>query len=470
MNNFQKEFFMNSDKNNKFKINLNFIKNILIINIEDQNENSNIENKKYYESQFDFEFFSQNKFFKFDKFEETIEEFYYQIEKQNKNLIEESNYLNFILELPSKINNQIVLKINEIKKEENNNYLINALKLENEKLKKEINEMKQQKNNNTNIKNLDKNIYNIFFEEINKLKNEIYFLKQENKEIKNNIYYIINKYNINYDEINTYIEQQKIINFINESIFWKTFFSSETSDYYNLFTENDLKKLFLKFPPLKDDIEVEIKKIDSEISFYYGEVKKGTEEKHGRGFYIHKEHHYFFKGQFNIALEGKGIQIYESGNYYEGDIKNWMRHGKGIFYYYKLGDIYIGDWRYNNQNGYGIEYFSNGNKYEGEWKNDLADGIGIFTWKNGSKYEGTMVKNKIKGKGILKSYFGDIYEGDWDDGNQNGKGRYIFKNGNIYEGEWKNNKKNGVMKFYDKKNNKWIEELWENGVKKEKNK
>ena len=79
-----------------------------------------------------------------------------------------------------------------------------------------------------------------------------------------------------------------------------------------------------------------------------------------------------------------------------------------------------------------------------------------------------MVKNKIKGKGILKSYFGDIYEGDWDDGNQNGKGRYIFKNGNIYEGEWKNNKKNGVMKFYDKKNNKWYEELWENGVKKEK--
>ena len=36
------------------------------------------------------------------------------------------------------------------------------------------------------------------------------------------------------------------------------------------------------------------------------------------------------------------------------------------------------------RSGYGVFYYTNGTKYEGEFKNNLKEGFGIFTLDNGT--------------------------------------------------------------------------------------
>ena len=40
----------------------------------------------------------------------------------------------------------------------------------------------------------------------------------------------------------------------------------------------------------------------------------------------------------------------------------------------------------DKRKGYGIYYFYNGDRYEGEWKNDIFDGNGIFYIQNKKVY------------------------------------------------------------------------------------
>ena len=52
----------------------------------------------------------------------------------------------------------------------------------------------------------------------------------------------------------------------------------------------------------------------------------------------------------------------ENGNkYYEGEIKNDDKHGKGISYYENGNKWYEGEWLNNEWSGQGIEYYENGN-------------------------------------------------------------------------------------------------------------
>ena len=45
------------------------------------------------------------------------------------------------------------------------------------------------------------------------------------------------------------------------------------------------------------------------------------------------------------------------------------------------GDIYEGEYKDDNRNGFGIYKYSNGNRYEGEFKNDKQHGKGKITFK-----------------------------------------------------------------------------------------
>ena len=38
-------------------------------------------------------------------------------------------------------------------------------------------------------------------------------------------------------------------------------------------------------------------------------------------------------------------------------------------------------------------HFKNGDKYEGDWKNDIKEGKGIYFFNNGDKYEGDFKNN-----------------------------------------------------------------------------
>lgn len=63
--------------------------------------------------------------------------------------------------------------------------------------------------------------------------------------------------------------------------------------------------------------------------------------------------------------------------YYEGEWKNDMMNGYGI-YHYSNGDVYEGDWVNNMQNGYGKYFFTDGNRYEGDWKDHKMHGTGKY--------------------------------------------------------------------------------------------
>jgi hypothetical protein len=99
---------------------------------------------------------------------------------------------------------------------------------------------------------------------------------------------------------------------------------------------------------------------------------------------------------------------------------------------------YIGDWRDNCKEGFGIQFYKNKDKYEGMWAVDKRHGQGTY-WKNeGSKlrreYTGDWYEDKKHGRGTFFYKNGDRYDGYWVNGLPQGEGRMIYSNENIYEG------------------------------------
>lgn len=64
-------------------------------------------------------------------------------------------------------------------------------------------------------------------------------------------------------------------------------------------------------------------------------------------------------------------------------------------------ETYMGEWRNDKRNGFGISERSNGMKYEGEWVNNKRHGYGCTLFPDGSKEEGKY-KNNVLVRGIRK--------------------------------------------------------------------
>lgn len=126
---------------------------------------------------------------------------------------------------------------------------------------------------------------------------------------------------------------------------------------------------------------------------------------------------------------------------------------------------YIGDWRDNNKEGFGIQFYKNGDKYEGMWAFDKRHGQGTY-WKNeGSKlrreYTGDWYEDKKHGRGTFFYKNGDRYDGYWVNGLPQGEGRMIYASENIYEGQWHEGKRNGYG-VLTKRNGDHFEGHWVN--------
>ena len=65
-------------------------------------------------------------------------------------------------------------------------------------------------------------------------------------------------------------------------------------------------------------------------------------------------------------------------DYYIGDIKNNLKHGKGKIYYATGNIKYDGDFINDKFEGNGKYIYKNGDYYIGEWKNNVVHGIGKF--------------------------------------------------------------------------------------------
>jgi hypothetical protein len=116
---------------------------------------------------------------------------------------------------------------------------------------------------------------------------------------------------------------------------------------------------------------------------------------------------------------------WSDGTYYEGEWNLGFAEGKGMLVY-QNGDYMKGEFVYNKLNGFG-ECFNNelGYEYKGYWENDLQSGQGSESWPDGSEYIG-------------------LYEF----GKKDGFGKYNWTDGSYFIGEWKDNKIHGLVRNF----------------------
>ncbi|XP_062036836.1 radial spoke head 10 homolog B2-like [Lepus europaeus] len=141
---------------------------------------------------------------------------------------------------------------------------------------------------------------------------------------------------------------------------------------------------------------------------------------------------------------------------YVGHWCHGKRHGKGTIYYNQEGTSwYEGDWVYNVRKGWGIRCYRSGNIYEGQWDNSLRHGEGRMRWlTTGEEYAGQWDRGVQNGFGTHTWFLKRIpnsqyplrneYVGQFVDGRRHGHGKLYYASGAMYEGEWVCDRKHGV--------------------------
>ena len=324
------------------------------------------------------------------------------------------------------------------------------------------------------------------------------------KELKNefnhnqNDFLIDEKLNPDEKITNSLIKFQKIIKRI---IFYKILNYKNTDQgvdgeftYKPITTDKidqeELKELFRLYPPLDDNIEVEVR---SPVQFnafnnkviYFGEWDIQNNLRHGRGIQLWQDFSKFSGYWKKGRACGKGKLIHADGDIYEGDWKDDKPSGYGIYIHID-GTKYEGEWKDDKQNGKGKEMWPDGTSYEGDYLDGKKHGYGIFKWSDNSIYKGQFDNNNIQGKGIYTFVDGRKYEGDWKNNKMDGKGEFTwpdgrkytgeYKNdkkegfglfewpdGRKYQGEWKNGKQHGNGELYNPKEKIWKRGVWDNG-------
>ena len=190
-------------------------------------------------------------------------------------------------------------------------------------------------------------------------------------------------------------------------------------------------------------------------------------------------------------LHAHGRMIASNGDYYEGELKDGLRNGEGVFKSFdqrteyrgswandlKYGrgterkpdnSQYVGDFERNERTGKGKIILADGKEYEGGFLNGQYSGYGVHTWKDGRRYEGGWLNGKMHNFGKFVYPDGKTYEGQYADDKKNGKGVYKWE-GKIYDGDWVDGKMHGIgllttdkgTKKYEFRNGERIKEVRE---------
>ena len=190
------------------------------------------------------------------------------------------------------------------------------------------------------------------------------------------------------------------------------------------------------------------------------------------GPFLVAEEESLYIGQFKGDIrEGRGIQIFKDGCYYEGYFKDDNTHVKGRLIFGD-GDMYLGQLTGNAMNGRGVYIKKSGSKYTGMFVDDAPEGKGREEWEDGSQFQGnylngakhgygvfkfenkTLYKGNFKndvfwGEGSLTMQNGTEYKGDWIQGTLQSPASIVSANGNVYKGEIKNMKGHGMGEYND---------------------
>lgn len=103
---------------------------------------------------------------------------------------------------------------------------------------------------------------------------------------------------------------------------------------------------------------------------YNGKWSQNKREGYGR---LKFSNDTIIEGEWKNDDISKGRITYPNKDVYEGQIRNYCRDGKGIYYYFN-GDKFEGTWDNNNKEGYGVYTYANGNLFRGTINKNLKHG------------------------------------------------------------------------------------------------
>ena len=130
---------------------------------------------------------------------------------------------------------------------------------------------------------------------------------------------------------------------------------------------------------------------------------------------------------------------------YRGEWSRGLKDGLGECMF-TCGDHYVGEWKSDRQNGFGVFESSRGQgKYYGGWLNGKRHGKGELVFANGDIYEGSFARNKLGGYGIMTYATGQKYSGEWRNNHRDGEGQ-LSDGKCLYQGYWKLGMREGFGK------------------------
>ena len=139
-----------------------------------------------------------------------------------------------------------------------------------------------------------------------------------------------------------------------------------------------------------------------------------------------------FVGDFKGNVSCYGKITFKNGDVYEGEVKGFKRHGKGVNMYVD-GSVYDGMFVEDEREGEG-KLVKGKYCYEGMWKGDVKEGNGFELMENGEKYCGEYKKGMKEGNGVFIFTNGDSYKGEWKGGLMDGKGIIVTNEGKEIKG------------------------------------
>ena len=196
------------------------------------------------------------------------------------------------------------------------------------------------------------------------------------------------------------------------------------SDFENFFIKdkNELKEITAKETdsfeelskkeeyPILDHAKIFAEKYKKRYNLIEEVIKMEQDEnneknKNLRWVKIRKENGLFLGEADQNLPQGRGCFIYNGnengGLKWIGYFNNGEKSNFGKLYNEEGKLIYEGEYKNGIRNGEGIYYYNNGLKYEGEFVNGLREGNGVFYWEDGTRWEGPFKNNEMNGKGFF---------------------------------------------------------------------
>jgi len=145
--------------------------------------------------------------------------------------------------------------------------------------------------------------------------------------------------------------------------------------------------------------------------------------------------------------DGYGSVTYPNRSKYEGQFRNYMRHGTGALTL-SDGTKYESEWRIDERHGEGKEICPDGTTFAGSYVKGMRHGHGVMTWPEGSKYSGEFERGRANGEGELLRTDGSVYRGQFSEDCMSGEGRMQWRDGVEYSGQFVGNRREGFGRMH----------------------